>query len=598
MISTMKTLKADRYLRVLAGHWWIVVLALAPAGVRADDLKNGKMALQAGQLDDAQAAFEKAAAQGQAEGRAGVGQVWLKRRQYAKATEAFELAQKMDPTLALAYYGQAEVLKRQSRCTDAVPLFERATQLDRKFPEAQLSLGQCLIAMKQHERAVATLSEGLKWGPKWQPKFLVALGDAELARDSLRDAGIYYTRARELAPDDPTLRRALGDFYLKRGTWALAVPEYRAALSLDSTDVTVHYGLGQALYYDQRYNDALEEFRWVGTRDPDFAPGQLALGNLLYLAGERDPRRYPEARPALERYTALIPDDSKGWSLLGRTYSALKMKDEALASMLKAEALGDRSKDMYTGLGRIYAERKEWDRALQAFGRGEPTSRDMLLIGQMMVFQGRLEQADSIYRSIFSADSTRSDARFALNEMGKIRFRQKDYSAAIALFQRRIALDPGNDEAYYYIGLSYKEMKQYAEALGALKQAAILADNRADRHFWLGILYEQVDSSAAAEREYQRAVDLDSTSATASIAYRQLGYRKLLAKDYGLATQLLERAVRISDRDLQALVWLAQGYQNSGNRSKAMENYDKALSIDPKQPDATRGRKSLEGGGK
>ena len=598
MTSTMHALKADPTRRIAGRYLLVLALLLVPGAVHADDLKSGRTALQAGQLDQALALFEKAAAQGLAEGRAGVGQVLLKRRQYAKAMEAFQLAEKMDPTLALAYFGQGEVLRRQNKCDEAVPLFQRSTELDRKFPEAQLSLGQCLVLMKQHDRAVAVLSEGLKWGPKWQPKFLVALGDAELARDSLRDAGIYYTRAREQAPEDPTPRRALGDFYLKRGTWALAVPEYRAALSLDSTEVSVHYGLGEALYYDQRYNDALDEFHWVADHDPEFAPGQLALGNLLYLAGERDPKRYPEARTPLEKYTQLVPDDSKGWSLLGRTYSALKLKDEALSAMLKAESLGDRSKEMYTVLGRVYAERKEWDKALQEFSKGDPTPRDMLLIGQMMVFQGRLDQADSIYRSIFTADSTRADARFALNEMGKIRFRQKDYPGAVALFQRRIALDPSNDEAYYYIGLSYKEMKQYADALAALKQAVALADTRADRHFWLGILYEQVDSSAAADREYQRSVDLDSTSSTAAIAYRQLGYRRLLAKEYVAATQLLERAVRISDRDLQALVWLGQGYQNSGNRAKALENYDKALAIDPKQPDAMKGRKSLEGGGK
>jgi tetratricopeptide (TPR) repeat protein len=332
--------------------------------------------------------------------------------------------------------------------------------------------------------------------------------------------------------------------------------------------------------------------------DPEFAPGELALGNLLYLAGERDPSRFPEAREPLEKYTQLVPGDSKGWSLLGRTYSALRMKDEALAAMLKAESLGDKSKEMYTVLGRLYAERKEWDKALQAFAKGDPNTRDMLLIGQMMVFQGRLNQADSIYRSIFLADSNRADGRFALNELGKLRFREKDYPAAVSLFRRRIALDPNNDEAYYYIGLSYKEMKKYDEALDALKQAAALAETRADRHFWLGILYEQVDSSAAAEREYQRSVDLDSTSMTAAIAYRQLGYHRLLTKDYGAATQLLERAAHINDHDLQTLVWLGQGYQNAGNRAKAIEYYDKALAIDPKQPDAAKGRRSLEGGGK
>ena len=185
-----------------------------------------------------------------------------------------------------------------------------------------------------------------------------------------------------------------------------------------------------------------------------------------------------------------------------------------------------------------------------------------------------------------------------MNELGKLRFRQKDYPGAIALFQRRIALDPNNDEAYYYIGLSYKEMKQYPEALAALRQAAALGDAKGDRHFWLGILYEQSDSTAQALREFQRSLDLDSTSSTAAIAYRQIGYRRLLAKDYNGAIPLLERAAAVNPKDVQTLVWLAQGYQNSGNRAKALEFYNRALELDPAQPDALKGKKSLTGGTK
>jgi len=566
--------------------------------VRADDLRDGKAALQTGDLDAALAAFQKAASTGQAEGQAGVGQVWLRRYQYAKALDAFRTAQKMDPNLAIGYWGEGEVLRQQDKCPDAIPLFKKATDLDRKFPEAQLALGNCLILTGQHAEAVAALSEGLKWGDKWRPKFLVALGDAELARDSLRDAGIYYTRAREEAPDDPTPRRALGLFYVKRGTWALAIPELQGALDLDSTDIETHFAMGQALYYNQQYTDALEQYRWVTSHAPDYPQGQLALGNLLYLAGDKDPRRYTEARPPLEKYTQMRPDDAKGWSLLGRTLAALHLKDDALPALAKAQALGDKSKEMYTALGRLYVDRKEWDLALAAFAKGSPDARDMLLIGQMYVFQNKLDAADSTYRAIIAMDSTRSEARFAMNELGKLKFRQKDYPGAVAILGRRIALDPNSDEAYYYMGLSYKEMKQYPEALSALKRAAQLGDGRADRHFWLGIMYEQVDSTALAVPEFERSVALDSTSATAAVAYRQLGYHRLLDKDYVGATPLLEKAAAINPKDVQTLVWLGQGYQNAQNRPKAMENYQKVLSIDPKQPDALRGVKSLTGGAK
>ena len=581
---------ARRFLVVI-----IAALGLAPQLVFADDLKDGRAALQAGQYDQALTLFEKVANTGNPDGRVGVGQVWLRRRQFQKATEAFETAQKMDGNLAWPYFGQGEVLRRQEKCEAAVPLLQKATELDRKFPEAQLALGECLVKTKQHEKAVAALTQGLKWGSRWMPKFMVALGDAELARDSLRDAGVWYTRAREEAPEDPTPRRALGDFYVRRGTFELAVPEYQSAIEKDSSDIDLRFKLGQALFYAQRYNDALETYKDVVARDPEYAPGLLALGDLYYRSGAADPRRFQDARAPLEKYTQLKPEDPKGWSVLGRTLYSLGQRDESLAAMNQAESLGDKSKEMYRNRFRLMVDRKEYDKALADYDRADPEPEDQLRMAQVLVFMKETARAESLYMAMVAADSSSRNGKFALNELGKLRFRGKDYPGAISFFTRRIALDPNQDEAYYYIGLSYKEMKQYQEALAALRQSAALADAKADRHFWLGILYAQVDSVPQAKQELTRAIELDSlsTNKNTGVALRQLGFYQLVAKDYGEAIRMLERAVGINPQDVQALVWLGQGYQNSGNRGKACEVYSRALAIDPQQPDALKGKKSL-----
>ena len=588
----------------------VALLAAAPLAAIADDLRDGQKALQAGRLDEALQSFEKSAAQGFAEGRAGVGQVWLRRRQYDKAMTAFQTAQKMDANLAIAYWGQGEVLRRQEKCEQAIPLLTKANDLDRKYPDAKLALGDCLVQTKKYDQGVAVLSEGLKWGPKARPRFLVALGNAEMSRDSLRDAGIYFTKAREEAPTDPMVRRALGDFYVHRGTWALAITEHQAAVEMDTTDLELRFSLAQSLYYDQRYNEALEQYRIIIARDPEFRAALLAMGNLLYLAGAADARRYVEAREPLETYTKLEPNDGKGWSLLGRVYYNLRMRDEALKAFERAQALGDKSKDMYNDLMQVYAGQREWDKALDAASKGSPGPKELLVVGQIFVFKNMISSADSVYRSIVAKDSTTTEARFALTEIGKLRFREAGeaarrgdeaaklaaYQAAIATFNRRIALDPRSGEPYYYIGLSYKEMKQNTEALAALEKAAALDSTKADRHFWLGVLYDAEKRQPDARGAFARSVALDDTSKLAGKARRQLGFYQLLEKNWTGAIGDLERAVQLDDKDTQAWVWLAQGYQNSGNRTKALEAYRRALALDPNQADAKKGIQVLQGG--
>jgi tetratricopeptide (TPR) repeat protein len=228
----------------------------------------------------------------------------------------------------------------------------------------------------------------------------------------------------------------------------------------------------------------------------------------------------------------------------------------------------------------------------------------------MLSIQKNYVRAESLYSVIVDRDSTSRLALMVLNEIGKMRFGQAAdaakvdktsavplYAQTIDIFQRRISLDPGNDEAYYYIGLCHRELGQYPEAIAAMRQSANLADGKVDRHFWLGLLYVQADSTEQAQQEFQRVVDLDTgNSNNKAIALRQLGYYRLLRKEYVGAIEFLEQSASINPRDAGTLLWLAQGFQNSGNRGRAAENYRRVLTLDPGNADARNGLKILEGG--
>lgn len=584
--------------RDLGSHCLLTAALLAASclgagSVRADDLKDARNAFAAGQLDQAMQLFEKAAGQGYADGRAGVGQVLLRRRQLDKAQEAFELAVKMDGGNAIGHYGLGEVLRRRGECDKAIVELQRAVSLDRKFPEAQLALGDCLVQLGRHDDAVEALNAGLNWGSKWRPRFLVALGNAELARDSLRDAGIYYTQAQQAAPDDPYTNRALGEFYVKRGIGALAVDNLKKAVALDTSDAELRHALGQAYYYDQRYNEALEQFKRTVEMDPEFPEGELSLGNLYYLSGPADPRRYADARPFLEKYTELNPKDPKGWSLLGRDYYFLRMRDEAVAALTKAASLGDRNKEAARILARAYVDQKEWAKALDAYSRADLESSDLFRIAQVYAILGNTSAADSVYQSMVQKDSTSGEAKAALLEWGKLKYRQKDYPGAVQVFERRLALDPNSDEAYYYAGLSYKEMKQLPEAIAALRKGAELAPTKSDRFFWLGVTLVQADSIDASDEAFTQVTAIDSTGRNRALACQQLGFHQLLKKNWDDAVRFLECAASNDDKNVGTLVWLGQAYQNSGNKGKAIETYRKVLQLQPGQPDATKGLKML-----
>jgi tetratricopeptide (TPR) repeat protein len=198
----------------------------------------------------------------------------------------------------------------------------------------------------------------------------------------------------------------------------------------------------------------------------------------------------------------------------------------------------------------------------------------------------------------------------ALTEIGKIRYAQATelaktdreaaapvYQVAIDIFRRRIALDQDSDEAYYYVGLACRELDRIPAALEAMRSAVALAPEKPERHFWFGLLCVQSDSAGRAEEEFERVVALEQgNSASKAIALQQLGYYRLLRREYAAAIERLEASVAINPQDPNTLLWLAQGYQNSGNRAKAVENYRRVLALNPGSADARNGLKLLEGG--
>jgi tetratricopeptide (TPR) repeat protein len=217
----------------------------------------------------------------------------------------------------------------------------------------------------------------------------------------------------------------------------------------------------------------------------------------------------------------------------------------------------------------------------------------MLKLAQVQAISGNNAAADSMYRALVEKDSTSNDAKFALLEMGKTQYKAKDYPTAVSTLTRRIALDPNSDEAYYYRGLSHKELKELPEAVADLRQAVVLAPTKGDRYFWLAVAQSQAGAADSALAGFRAMVAVDSTSKNASTAYQQIGFDYLKKKDWAAAIPFLEKSVAIDPTNKQSLIWLGQAYQNSGNKTKAIEYYDRVLQMDPNEPNASKGKAIL-----
>ena len=198
---------------------------------------------------------------------------------------AYRRAVELDPQFAVAYAHLARVLKRMGRETEAVPLYEQATQLakdpatlnliaeslqaeqqwqnsepvlkraleiDARNSTALYLMGRMLVVFKRYQESEPYLKLATEVSPRaFQPFNL--LGRSYLALDRFEEAEVTYERAAQFA--SPGDRKQLGgafgfegvgDGYLKAKKKPSAARAYKRAMELDPGNKQLELKLANA----------------------------------------------------------------------------------------------------------------------------------------------------------------------------------------------------------------------------------------------------------------------------------------------------------------------------------------------------------------
>ncbi len=294
---------------------------------------------------------------------------WNKRTEdgLQRSVEQFKLAIEKDPDFALAFAGLAEsyttlgiygALPPKEVMPLAREAAEHALDLDPGLAEAHTSLG-CVRAMYDWD---------------W-------------------DADQDFKRAIEINPRYPNAYNWYASNYLTPlGLHPAAHQQLARARELDPLSLVINASVGVQLYFDRRYDEAVEQYLKVVEMDPSF-------GIVHYF--------------------------------LGQAYVQKKMTDEAIAELEKAVELTARSPEVVAALGHAHASIGDQDRARALLGELTERSSERyvspVLLSQVHVGLGDsdsafecLEQAFSIRsadliwlkaRPVF--DPVRNDSRFS-----------------------------------------------------------------------------------------------------------------------------------------------------------------------------------------
>ena len=541
-----------------------------------------------------------------------------------KALDLFTQAEKLDPNSPRPHYFIASALERLGNPDSAKVQYQVALRSQPKYPQALTGLGNLLRKQGQIPEGTAKLEEAVKYGPK-DPGALYSLGQAYLkdkryeeaekifrkgtllkqgrarflagtalaleGKGDLKPAEELFIRARETDPNNLRVRMDFGGFYDRKKIPVLAAPEYGRAAELDPTNPETHFLYGRALVGMNEFNAGLAAFQKAESVDSTFAPAYLEAGRLFARA-----KRPSDAAEKFQKYTELLPEEFTGHFELGKALSASRDRADrisAVAILEKANEIKADQPEVLGALCKLYTEQgadsreqaiAACDKYVAVADSIEPAEK--LKIGGLFAAVPDSGKALPLLRAAVEEDSTLAkDANF---QIGLLLFTSRDWGAAVPYFRATLAYDSTFIPAILNLGLCQLQGGEKSGAIETFRRSLALKPNDARTLIWVGqtLLTMEPDSLPVAYETYQAAMAADSASADAQ---RGAGLSLLLMDRCGEALSYFIQATTMDPDNVPGHVWLAQTYSKCKDLSRAKEEFNKALEIDPTNKPASDG---------
>lgn len=416
------------------------------------------------------------------------------------ARACFDNARRLDPGNFRWVYLAGYLRQVEGRLQEAVPLLERAAEMEPDYLPAHLRLGRARLEMGQTEEAEGHFRDALEVEPESAPAF-EGLGRAAAARGDEPSAVSSFRRALDLEPEASGVRYALGQALLRLGETQAATRELEQAGDLPTRipDPLINPLAAQARseqFYSMQGAEALEDrdfqaaagaFRALLEQNPQSFPGHLGLSRALRAMGDvegaaetleaaldqgaaEDPERDAETRADilrelgvleagignresalrhLQQSLALEPDSVATRVRVGDLLARSQRFDEALAQYdeaLELQPEGPAVPSLRVRRATVLVNLERGDEAVEEFRRAlEQTPDDPVvhhLFAEALEFLGRKAEAQEERRKAEElSDSGTQQVRLLLREAGEAVGAQ-DFDTALERYREVIEREP------------------------------------------------------------------------------------------------------------------------------------------------------------
>ncbi len=495
-----------------------------------------------------------------------LGQSHMQQRKVKEAVEYIKKSTQIDPDnviyglyLAKIYDRQGDLVKAQAeyqRLIDSGSTSDRMSEVEMLY---SLTTGR-ILAQKNEMNAALLVFNGLLLDHPDNPQVLFNISNAYMVLNRFEEAEAIYTKLYELNSRNETVNFNLAKIYSKSNRPVLAMQHLKNIMDLNKGDdrqklATVEYNIirGRELLKINDWDGALAAYKIAVELDPtrteaffNISMAHLQMGNTQL------------AERGFLNVLRINPDDFLARLNLSQMYFNLDRIDESKEQLLytiendktgqfshqakiRLNAIHTLLADKALESGNIEKSLKEYSKALDFFSANVKASfnRGMIYIqkGDFPAAQLEFEsvirhepenvqarinlaniyeqlnmyaKATEQYEAVLETDKDSQEGKYAATRWQNTKARglwekgQLDESET--MFEKIVAEEPGNYEAYTYLGIIQSSKGNLKDAAKSYQSVLDLKPTNYAIKILLGKVYEQLGLDSLAANEYRSII--------------------------------------------------------------------------------------------
>jgi len=355
-------------------------------------------------------------------------------KKFRDAMTEFQAVVAEDPENAQARFHIGRIYLETYWAPDALPWFQKATELDPKFVQAWLGWAEAvalscdegsrdayLVALKtapissqqvvQLQDRFGALRKGSRPITGGVPPKAISQLVTQLKNGDHQRVEAEATQILKRAPKSAAVANILAEAQIRQGKTKSAFANLKAAIKLDARYAEAYLGIGQLLYNEGQIIDAANALRPAVILAPDMVPALAGLGSTLARIGH-----FNAAALLLEKAAKLDP---KNPVLMAELGDIMLKRDDALTTIRTYKKAITLYKDKVPNglrvvLSEAYSQAGQDDLAMEELERvlkKEPNhARALISKGSILQSQGDFKTAETLYRKAIASEPTRGDA--------------------------------------------------------------------------------------------------------------------------------------------------------------------------------------------